>query len=164
MIDINVAVVGDVAVSAHLTGMTEAVRLVLRQALPQLGAELAQAAAAQAPHRSGKLAKSIRGSFRESGDQLQEAIGPHRFYGRFQESGLDTMRKSARERGITGVRTRLTKGGTVLVSARHGLLSRLPGEHPFHLPAHPFMHPAFESLRARIVAGLTQAVVKGSQA
>jgi hypothetical protein len=84
------------------------------------------------------------------------------FYGKFQETGLDVMRRSRRQRGIIGVRTRLTKTGAVLVSARRGYLKRPPGsERPFHLPAHPFLRPAASSLRDRIVAGIQKAVSEG---
>ena len=165
MIELSVQVDGDTQVLARFAGMTDAIRIRLRAAFEKFGPELRDTAAANAPSRTGKLRQSIKSRIVERGDQIQLRVGPPVFYGRFQETGLDTMRKPPRHRGIAGVRTRPTKAGGVLVSARRGLMRREAGwtEHPFHLPAHPFMTPAFASLRDRITAGILDAVKAGSQ-
>src|SRR5712691_5877177 len=110
---ITVEVIGADGVRDRLARLPDQVWQRLRPALEQSGEEVKAAAAALAPHKSGKLAGSIRARIRESSAGLTEIIKPGRFYGRFQETGLDTMRKSRRSRGIIGVRQRLTKSGTV---------------------------------------------------
>lgn len=163
MIEITVNVDGDRQVVDRLVSMTDAILERLRKVLPELGAEVKDVAAALAPRKSGKLAGGLTATLREPGkDRIVEMVGVGRqFYGRFQETGLDTTRKPARHRGIVGVRARM-RGGTVLISPRRGLTPRQAGwsEHPFHLPAHPFLHPAVDSMRSRIVAGIQAAVTE----
>ncbi len=162
MISVDVTISGTEEAQRRLSGLHDAIRFRLRPTLAQLGQEVADMGASFAPHKSGTLAGEIKARQRESGSSITETIRPggKAFYGQWQETGLDTMRKPARRRGITGVRTRVTKTGTVLVTARHGLMRRAAGwsEHPFHLPAHPFMRPAVEALRGRIEQQIKAAV------
>jgi HK97 gp10 family phage protein len=169
MIDIESSVTGAPQVVAHLESIPDSIRARLRAALPELGGEVRDRAAALAPQRhSGKTSRygplraKINAKFRERAGELVEKVSlGTAFYGRFQETGLDVMRRSRRVRGIVGVRTRLTKSGTVLVSARKGFLRReTQASTPFHLPAHPFMHPAFESLQGRIEERIRAAVTE----
>jgi hypothetical protein len=153
--------------------MTEQIRIRLRETLQELGPDLRDAIAAGAPEgETHRLRKSIKARLIEQGDKLMERVGPSIFYGLFIEKGVPektiTVKRHGRfGRGIVGVRTRMTKTGTMLVSPRRGKVEMSKGAtytRRHHVRAHPFFRPAFQSMRARIMAGLTKAVSEGIKA
>lgn len=169
MIVIETQVAGLSELQTTLDRMPDTLRERLRALLPQAGEEIRAAASALVPHsprrssaskKYGPLHSKIKARLFEKGDTLTETVSIGRaFYGVFIERGLDTMRKPARRRGVVGVRAIRHKDGRVSFAAKRGLLKRPGGAAtPFHLPAHPFMAPAFLPRREAIMAKIREAV------
>lgn len=172
MIELVINVAGGEQVVQRLTILTDSILQRLRKTLPVLGMQLRDEASARAPgggrhskmsRKYGPLRDAITAKlFDDGSDKIREVVGVGKaFYGRFQETGLDVTRNPPRRRGIVGVRTRMTKAGTAIVSSRRGWMKPQGNAKPFHLPARPFMHPALESMRERIVAGIRAAIDEG---
>lgn len=169
MIEWDVQIVGDRKVAARFDGMSERLRERLRDLFPQVGEEIRAAAASLAPHsprrssasrRLGPLHSKIKATYSERLDTFIETVSAGTaFYGAFQERGLNTMRQPPRKRGIVGVQLRHLKSGGVATSPRRGLVRPQGGvAKSFHLPAHPFLGPAFQSRRESILARIRDAV------
>lgn len=174
MIEVRTEVYGERELATSLDAMPETLRDRLRALFPQAGEEIRAAASSLAPRsprrsstskKYGPLRNRIKARFSEKGDSFIESVSPGRaFYGGFQETGLDTMRKPARKRGIVGVKLRRLKSGGVSVSARRGLVRGKGGlPTPFHLPAAPFMGPAFAARRDAIIDRIREAVVGATE-
>lgn len=174
MIEISVEVEGDQALLVKFGAMTEDLRTRLRTLFPQVGEEIRAAAAGAAPRsprrssaskKYGPLHNKIVARLYEKGDQFVETVSlGSAFYGSFQEHGLDTTRRPPRSRGIVGVRLRHLKSGGVAASPRRGLGRRQDGAGtPMHIPAHPFMGPAFASRRDTILGRIRAATAQAVQ-
>ena len=182
MIELTFDVVGDKGVAARLDRMTDVIRARLRATFEETGPELRDVAIAGAPvsigrrsqasKKFGPLRKSIKSNIRENELGVQLRVGPPAFYGRFIEKGVPEQTISVKRRGrlvrsVIGVRTRTTKTGTVLVAPRRGLVGSGRGAsytRRHHITGHPFMAPAFASMRDRIMAGIKRAVGEGIDA
>jgi HK97 gp10 family phage protein len=162
VITVKTTVIGSAELRERFLRVGDDVRNRLRRAMLALAEEVRSDAAGNAPRKTGKLASSIKVKLAETDTQMKVTVAPGKFYGRFQEFGLNTVRKPPRTRGVVGVRTRTTKTGTVLVSARRGFLASQGGAtHPFRLPAHPFMGPAIDRVQGKIEGALDSALSQG---
>lgn len=174
MIEISTEVTGVRELRTTFDGMTEDLRSRLRALLPQAGEDIRAAAAAAAPRspkrssaskKYGPLHSRVKAKFSAKRDVFTESVSfGSAFYGMFMESGLNTMRRPPRKRGIVGVTVRHLKGGGVSTSARRGLLRRQGGAStPFNLAPHPFMTPAFTSRREAITERILHAALEAAK-
>jgi len=124
----------------------EALRVHLRRAMAEVGAELRDAARSLAPRRKkggGALARSIRARFREMGDDLIETVRPTKFYGKFLEFGV--VNHGTQSNKAIGVGHGMTVKRAKVARVRH---LRSLGQ--WRITPRPFMRPALHSMEQRI--------------
>jgi hypothetical protein len=143
-------VVGGEELRKSFLDIESSVRERLRRTLTSGGLEIARAAAGLAPHRSGDLAGSIRAKLLENDVRFTETVGPTgkygSFIGRLMEFGV-VNHGSAGNKSAAGGKRQKTRRVREL---------RAAGQ--WRIPPHPFMDPAFNSLRAKIEAEIQDAL------
>jgi HK97 gp10 family phage protein len=165
VIDLNVTVSGQEAIATTLGVMPQALRVRMVQALAELGTEMGARARAGAPSRTGALRNSINVKVTEARNSVKATVGTSQFYSRFVEGG--TKNSAVRVRGYVrhvssaDVHTLIGKSGRRLKNARLvkvgvGVVKDYVRQS--HLKAHPFMRPAFESMKDRIEMRINAAI------
>jgi hypothetical protein len=129
--------------------------------LADAGQEIANAAAARAPRKTGQLAGSIRARLNENGTRMTETVAPAGRYGSFvgmlMEFGV--VNHGTRGNVATAGGGLKSKGGK---RARARRVSELRGAGQYRIRPRPFMEPAYDSLRARVQADIDAAVQKAT--
>jgi HK97 gp10 family phage protein len=162
VIDLEVKVSGVEQIRANLLGLPPSLRAKLVVALTTSVIEIGAAARAAAPHRTGTLQQSIRTEVREERTKVTGRVFSDYFLARFYESGpkTSTVDVKAHVRHAAGHDVHaLGKRGQPLKRLSHvGVSTVRAYTRVNHLQAHPFMRPAFDSLRARVEARIEEAV------
>jgi len=139
LFEIQSQVIGQAAVAQGFIDVNSRVRSRLRKELMDIGARVAMAAQAAAPKDTGKLAKSIKASLKETGNKMTEQIRAGKKYGIFLEKGV-VFHGTKGNRRVGG---HSTKGA---IKRLH--LLRSSGN--WRIRPRPFMMPAFDAMREQI--------------
>lgn len=145
-------------VRSRFLALNDAIRNRVRAAIVDQGTRLRDAAQGKAPYRQGTLAESIDFHLEETAGELRGIVGPPVFYGAILEKGVsrDVKVRLRRKSEIVGVRLRAGAGGVVMVSPKRKTLRKGGATFIRHMriPKMPFMKPAMDMLRDRIVDSL----------
>jgi HK97 gp10 family phage protein len=143
-------VVGDAELRQHFLDIGSSVRERLRRALTTGGLDIAHAAEAEAPHRTGELAGTIRARLIENDVRFIESVGPTgkygTFVGRLMEFGVVSHGTAENKSAAGGKRQKVRR------------VRELRAAGQWRIEPMPFMGPAFDSLRGRIEAEIEDAL------
>lgn len=147
-INVSATVLGGEDAKARFMRVGDSIRGRLSAALAVLGRDAVSTAQAAAPHKTGKLARSIRARLAETDKAITLTVKPGVFYAGFQEFGV-VNHGTRRNQALSG-------GGRVRVHRVRGL--RASGQ--WRVPPHPFMARADEVLRSRLTGALNEAIAE----
>src|SRR6266542_1468664 len=157
MIGFTANISGDKDLERRFSDAGSIVRTRVKELLTEAGQQIKADAQASVPQRTGKLRAKIKTSIKETDRYVSARVAPYRYYAAMVEGGVHAA--SVQVHGY--VRQQQSRNVRALALTKSGRMSRKkvaagvvfvkPYQRSFHIEAHPYMRPAFDKVKDRVV-------------